>query len=58
LESEKTKIEIFASWTVSKHNHMRKFPESIEIGEDVWIGTHTIILRGVKIGDASVVGAG
>lgn len=30
----------------------------IEIGEDVWLGAHTIVLPGVKIGDGSVVGAG
>ncbi|MEG6568019.1 DapH/DapD/GlmU-related protein [Thermoanaerobacterium saccharolyticum] len=28
------------------------------IGNDVWIGTNSIILRGVKIGDGAVIGAG
>jgi len=28
-----------------------------EIGHDVWIGTDAIILRGVKIGNGSVIGA-
>lgn len=28
------------------------------IGNDVWIGTHSVILRGVTIGDGAVVGAG
>jgi virginiamycin A acetyltransferase len=30
----------------------------VEIGNDVWIGMNAIILRGVKIGDGSVVAAG
>lgn len=30
----------------------------IEIGEDVWLGVHTIVLPGVRIGDGAVVGAG
>lgn len=28
------------------------------IMNDVWIGTHAVILRGVKVGDGAVVGAG
>jgi acetyltransferase-like isoleucine patch superfamily enzyme len=30
----------------------------IEIGENVWIGAHALILKGVRIGRDSVVGAG
>jgi virginiamycin A acetyltransferase len=30
---------------------------SIEIGNDVWIGTHCVILTGVKIGDGAVIAA-
>ncbi len=30
----------------------------VEIGEDVFIGAHSIILKGVTIGDRSIVGAG
>lgn len=30
----------------------------IEIGDDVFIGAHSIILKGVKIGDRAVIGAG
>lgn len=31
---------------------------SVEIGESCWIGANTIILRGTKLGDGCVVGAG
>lgn len=31
--------------------------EDCVIGNDVWIGTDTVILRGVKIGDGAVIGA-
>ncbi|WP_327581560.1 acyltransferase [Nonomuraea sp. NBC_00507] len=30
----------------------------IEIGDDVWIGSHVVVLDGVHIGDHAVVGAG
>lgn len=30
----------------------------IEIGENVWLGVHTIVLPGVRIGDGAVVGGG
>ena len=38
-----------------------KLPENDEdviIEDDVWIGQHAIILKGVKIGEGSVIGAG
>lgn len=30
----------------------------VEIGENTWIGTHAVILPGVKIGNRAVIGAG
>jgi acetyltransferase-like isoleucine patch superfamily enzyme len=30
----------------------------VKIGEDVWIGTHAVILKGVTIGDGAVIAAG
>jgi acetyltransferase-like isoleucine patch superfamily enzyme len=32
--------------------------QKIEIGDDVWIGTGSIILSGVKIGEGSIIAAG
>jgi len=37
---------------------LRRIKETIYIGNDVWIGTRAIILKGVRIGDGAVVGAG
>jgi acetyltransferase-like isoleucine patch superfamily enzyme len=30
----------------------------VVIGNDVWIGTHAVIMPGITIGDGAVVGAG
>lgn len=32
--------------------------KGVEIGSDVWIGTHAVILDGCNIGDHSVIAAG
>lgn len=39
--------------------HVADFKEydSVEIGNDVWIGTHALIKGGVKIGNGAIVGA-
>jgi acetyltransferase-like isoleucine patch superfamily enzyme len=33
------------------------FSAAVEIGRNVWIGSHAVILPGVRIGDHSVIGA-
>ena len=35
-----------------------KEKKSLEIGSDVWVGGHSIILSGLKIGHGCVIGAG
>ena len=35
-----------------------KSSKKVIIGNDVWIGSHALILGGVKIGDGAVIGAG
>ena len=54
----------------SRHNHFRQIianghPEAInldeqpvEIGDDVWIGCMSVVLRGVTIGQGAIIGAG
>lgn len=39
-------------------NKIGKFEERTIIGNDVWIGLHAIIMRGVKVGDGAVIAAG
>lgn len=36
----------------------RPNPRRTIIGRDVWIGTRTVVLRGVTIGDGAIIGAG
>jgi len=42
----------------SNRTNGRDMPETIRIGNNVWIGLNSIILKGTEIGDNSVVGAG
>lgn len=41
-----------------EHRNERPPSEPIILGENVWLGARVIVLRGVSIGDHSVIGAG
>lgn len=40
------------------YTHEMAVTKPVTIGEDVFIGAHSIVLKGVTIGDRSIVGAG
>jgi len=40
------------------HNSPQGINKDVTIGRNVWIGTRVTILKGVKIGDSAIVGAG
>ena len=43
---------------VDQHHRQINNPETVRIGKHVWIGTRAIILKGVRIGDNSIIAAG
>jgi len=64
---DNTKIASFCFITDFNHKFTNKNKNLVEqgydtkpvmIGRNVWIGTHSVVLPGVSIGDRSVIGAG
>lgn len=45
------------SFELTPHKHYSPFEKECIIGNDVWIGCNSTILRGVTIGDGAVIGA-
>lgn len=45
------------SFELTPHKHYSPFEKDCTIGNDVWIGCNSTILRGVIIGDGAVIGA-
>ena len=45
------------SFTITPYKHYSPFEKECIIGNDVWIGCNSTILRGVTIGDGVVIGA-
>lgn len=39
-------------------NRQEQTGAPITIGQDVWLGANTVVLKGVKIGRGAIVGAG
>lgn len=45
------------SFNLTPYKHYSPFEKECKIGNDVWIGCNSTILRGVTIGDGAVIGA-
>lgn len=46
------------NWIQGKKNWENLPTKPIKIGNDVWIGARSIILKGITIGDGAIIGAG
>lgn len=53
-----TEINNALGYSWSEKDCVKKKSNRCYIGNDVWIGSHALILGGVKIGDGAVIGAG
>lgn len=45
------------SFSLTPHKHYSPFEKECKIGNDVWIGCNSTVLRGVVVGDGAVIGA-
>ena len=44
---------------IARHEDRAQYPpRAVTIGQDVWIGTHSVVLGGANVGNGVVVGAG
>lgn len=50
--------DLFANFKHKTPSDPTLFRGKVEIGHDVWIGSHVIIMPNVKIGNGAVIGAG
>jgi acetyltransferase-like isoleucine patch superfamily enzyme len=54
-------IELWASDTHSIYNEKNEIinhEAPVTIGDKVWVGSHVVILKGVSVGDGSIIGMG
>lgn len=56
VDSDFHSLNIFDWYTSNDEKNMKR--EGIKIGNNVFIGMNTIILKGVKIGDGAIISAG
>lgn len=52
------RIDIIGKYMIDVKNKREHDDEDVVIGDDVWIGMNAMILKGVHIGEGSVIGAG
>ena len=52
------RFDVVGTYMVDVKEKRENDDEDVVVGNDVWIGMNTIILKGVHIGEGSVIGAG
>lgn len=52
------RFDVIGAYMVNVKEKRENDDEDVVVGNDVWIGMNTIILKGVHIGEGSVIGAG
>lgn len=52
------RIHVIGEYMCDVTEKLSENDEDVVIEDDVWIGTHVILLKGVRIGKGSVIGAG
>ena len=52
------RIDVVGSYMFDVKNKLKQNDRDVVIQDDVWIGARAIILKGVTIGEGSVIGAG
>jgi len=49
---------VYPKWNMGANGNWRSASEKCATGNDVWIGSNAIVLRGVTVGNGAVIGAG
>lgn len=52
------RIDVIGKYLIDVKEKRKQDDEDVVISNDVWVGMNTIILKGVHIGEGSVIGAG
>lgn len=49
---------VYPKWNMGGNGNWKSASQPCELGNDVWVGSGATILRGVKVGNGAVIGAG